>query len=163
MTMLAEDYDYVIGGDPDRDTIDLAVLDSATGGVRAHPRLPRADRRRIRRQVSSGRANMHLVVGSGRWKGRGASPLVCLTALAQAGEDVVEALAVSDALAAPKATGLDAVRAARTALGPWSSSQVRAPRDSRSAIRALTATRHVGYCQPHQGNQRTQEPHRRRA
>jgi len=37
MTMLAEDYDCVIGGDPDRDTIDLAVLDSATGGVRAHP------------------------------------------------------------------------------------------------------------------------------
>jgi transposase len=33
---LAEDYDYVIGGDPDRDTIDLAVLDTATGGIRAH-------------------------------------------------------------------------------------------------------------------------------
>jgi len=25
MTMLAEVYDFVIGGDPDRDTIDLAV------------------------------------------------------------------------------------------------------------------------------------------
>ena len=36
MTMLAEDYDYVIGGDPDRDTIDLAVLDTGTGGVQAH-------------------------------------------------------------------------------------------------------------------------------
>jgi len=24
--MLADDYEYVIGGDPDRDTIDLAVL-----------------------------------------------------------------------------------------------------------------------------------------
>ena len=36
MTRLAEDYDYVIGGDPDRDTIDLAVLDTATGSVRAH-------------------------------------------------------------------------------------------------------------------------------
>lgn len=34
--MLAEHYDFVIGGDPDRDTIDLAVLDTATGGVRAH-------------------------------------------------------------------------------------------------------------------------------
>jgi transposase len=36
MTMLAEDYDFVIGGDPDRDTIDLAVLDTGTGGVQAH-------------------------------------------------------------------------------------------------------------------------------
>ena len=32
--MLAEDYEYVIGGDPDRDTIDLAVLDTATGRTR---------------------------------------------------------------------------------------------------------------------------------
>jgi hypothetical protein len=36
MVMLAENYEYVIGGDPDRDTIDLAVLDTATGRVRAH-------------------------------------------------------------------------------------------------------------------------------
>ena len=36
MVTLAEQYDYVIGGDPDRDTIDLAVLDTATGGARAH-------------------------------------------------------------------------------------------------------------------------------
>jgi transposase len=36
MVMLAEQYEYVIGGDPDRDTIDLAVLDTATGVVRAH-------------------------------------------------------------------------------------------------------------------------------
>ena len=36
MVMLAEHYDYVIGGDPDRDTIDLAVIDTATGRTRAH-------------------------------------------------------------------------------------------------------------------------------
>lgn len=36
MVMLAEDYDFVIGGDPDRDSIDLAVVDTATGGVRGH-------------------------------------------------------------------------------------------------------------------------------
>ena len=36
MTMTAEDYDFVIGGDPDRDTIDLAVLDTSTGRVHAH-------------------------------------------------------------------------------------------------------------------------------
>jgi hypothetical protein len=34
MVMLAEDYDFVIGGDPDRDSIDLAVVDATTGGVR---------------------------------------------------------------------------------------------------------------------------------
>ncbi|HEY6688671.1 MAG TPA: hypothetical protein VI094_20975 [Propionibacteriaceae bacterium] len=33
MVMLAEHYDFVIGGDPDRDTIDLAVLDAVTGAV----------------------------------------------------------------------------------------------------------------------------------
>jgi hypothetical protein len=33
MTRLAEDHDYVVGGDPDRDTIDLAT---ATGSIHAH-------------------------------------------------------------------------------------------------------------------------------
>jgi hypothetical protein len=36
MAMLAQLCDYVIGGDPDRDTIDLAVLDAVTGAVRGH-------------------------------------------------------------------------------------------------------------------------------
>ncbi len=36
MVMLAENYDFVIGGDPDRDTIDLAVLDTSAGRVQAH-------------------------------------------------------------------------------------------------------------------------------
>ena len=36
MVMLAEEYDYVIVGDPDRDTIDLAVLDTATGWFGGH-------------------------------------------------------------------------------------------------------------------------------
>lgn len=34
--MLAEDYDNVTGGDPNRDTIDLAVVDTAAGGDRGH-------------------------------------------------------------------------------------------------------------------------------
>jgi hypothetical protein len=33
--MLAEQYEYVIGGDPDRDTIDLAVIDARTGAALA--------------------------------------------------------------------------------------------------------------------------------
>lgn len=36
MGMLTENFDFVIGGDPDRDTVDFAVLDSATGRVHAH-------------------------------------------------------------------------------------------------------------------------------
>ena len=36
MPMLAEQYNYVIGGDPDRDTVDLAVLDATSAGFRAH-------------------------------------------------------------------------------------------------------------------------------
>ena len=36
MVMLAEHDDFVIGGDSDPDTIDLAVLDTRTGGVCAH-------------------------------------------------------------------------------------------------------------------------------
>jgi transposase len=35
MSMLAEQYEFVIGGDPGRDTVDLAVVDSATGALRA--------------------------------------------------------------------------------------------------------------------------------
>jgi len=31
MSMLAEHYEFVIGGDPDRDTVDLAVVETATG------------------------------------------------------------------------------------------------------------------------------------
>jgi hypothetical protein len=34
MVMLAEHYDFVIGGDPDRDTIDLATIEANTGRVR---------------------------------------------------------------------------------------------------------------------------------
>ncbi|MDV8070695.1 hypothetical protein R4P64_29615 [Rhodococcus sp. IEGM 1366] len=36
MTMLAEEYDFVIGGDLDRDIIELAILDTVAGVVRTH-------------------------------------------------------------------------------------------------------------------------------
>lgn len=36
MSMLAEHYDFVIGCDPDRDTVNLAVLEAVSAGVRAH-------------------------------------------------------------------------------------------------------------------------------
>jgi hypothetical protein len=64
MVMLAEQYEYVIGGDPDRDTIDVAVLATATvscEGIAAT--MPTAavmsacwpGRERRRRAVASGR------------------------------------------------------------------------------------------------------------
>jgi hypothetical protein len=31
MVMLADHHDFVIGGDPDRDTIDLAIIAAGTG------------------------------------------------------------------------------------------------------------------------------------
>ena len=116
MTMLAEDYDYVIGGDPDRDTIDLAVLDSATGGVRAHL-IATTDKTRIRRRYSSW-ANQHST-GRRVWalEGTGSFAAGLATALAQAGEDVVEVGGLRRTRGA-KNDRLDAIRAARTALGP---------------------------------------------
>jgi hypothetical protein len=88
MTMLAEDYDYVIGGDPDRDTVDLAVLDTSTGGVGAHL-ASSAD--------GAGYAAMlewacQHAPGRRVWalEGTGSFAAGLSEALAQAGEDVVE-------------------------------------------------------------------------
>ncbi len=51
MVMLAEQYDFVIGGDPDRDTIDLAVVIAATGAVGGY-HTDRADGPGYRRLLS---------------------------------------------------------------------------------------------------------------
>jgi hypothetical protein len=72
MTKWAEDYDYVIGGDPDRDTIDLAVLDTATGGIRPHRGSGR--RSRIRSHARLG-TTARLAAASGRWGEQEVSPL----------------------------------------------------------------------------------------
>jgi hypothetical protein len=53
VVMLADQYDYVIGGDPDRDSIDLAVLETATGTVHGH----RSDRALISAQAPTWRAD----------------------------------------------------------------------------------------------------------
>ncbi len=88
MVMLAEHYDYVIGGDPDRDTIDLAVLDTATGRVRAHT-SDQADGPAYRRLL-----NWAVTAAPGRrvWalEGTGSFAAGLVTVLAEAGEDVVE-------------------------------------------------------------------------
>lgn len=88
MAMLAEDYEYVIGGDPDRDTIDLAVLDTATGRTRAHLAAP-ADGAGYGRMLDW--ASQH-APGRRVWalEGTGSFAAGLADALAGAGEGVVE-------------------------------------------------------------------------
>ena len=137
MTMLTEDYEYVIGGDPDRDTIDLAVVDSHTGVVHAHleasadgagyaTTLTWAD------TAAPGRRVWAL-------EGTGSFAAGLAEALAQAGEDVVEVGALKRARG-PKNDRLDAVRAARTAMAREHQATPRA-RGLRETIRVLSATR----------------------
>lgn len=130
-TTLAEDYDYVIGGDPDRDTIDLAVLDTATGGIRAHIEATADGPGYTRmldwaRQHAPGR-RVWALEGTGRFAAGIAGEL------ALAGEDVVEVGALKRARGA-KNDRLDAVRAARTALAREHQSSPRV-RGLREAIR----------------------------
>ena len=113
MVMLAEHYDFVIGGDPDRDTIDLAVLDTGTGRVRAHL----ADRRTAPATYgcSRGLASMHPAAGSGRWKEPAASPPAWSYSSPRLVKTVVEVGALKRARGA-KNDRIDAIRAARQAL-----------------------------------------------
>jgi transposase len=138
MTMLSEDYEYVIGGDPDRDTIDLAVLDTATGATRAHIEAS-ADGAGYVRMLNW--ADDH-APGRRVWalEGTGSFAAGLAEALAQAGEDVVEVGGVKRARGA-KNDRLDAVRAARTAMAREHQASPRV-RGLREAIRALSATRH---------------------
>jgi hypothetical protein len=95
VAMLAEDYQYVIGGDPDRDTIDLAVLDTATGRTRAHLAAP-ADGAGYGRMLDW--ASQH-APGRRVWalEGTGSFAAGLADALAGAGEDVVEVVPSSAA------------------------------------------------------------------
>lgn len=137
MTMLTEDYEYVIGGDPDRDTIDLAVVDSSTGAVRAHLEAS-ADAAGYVRTLDWANTS---APGRRVWalEGTGSFAAGLAEALAQAGEDVVEVGALKRARG-PKNDRLDAVRAARTAMAREHQATPRA-RGLREAIRALSATR----------------------
>lgn len=138
MTSLAEEYEYVIGGDPDRDTIDLAVVDAATGAVRAHLEAP-ATGAGYSRMVDWAKTN-----ASGRrvWalEGTGSFAAGLAEALARVGEDVLEVGALKRARGA-KNDRVDAVRAARAALAREHQGSPRV-RGLREAIRALSATRH---------------------
>jgi transposase len=137
MVMLAELYDYVIGGDPDRDTIDLAALDTATAGVRAHVA-----------EVADGAGYVRMLAWAARhapgrrvWalEGTGSFAAGLVLFLDEAGEDVVEVGALRRSRGA-KSDRIDAVRAARTALA---CEQHAAPRAGglREALRMVFAAR----------------------
>jgi transposase len=135
--MLAEQYEYVIGGDPDRDTIDLAVLDTATGVVRGH-RIDDADGPGYARLLSWAREE---APGRRVWalEGTGSFAAGLAAMLAEAGEDVVE---VSGGKRTPNAKNdrIDAIRAARTARAREHQASPRA-RGLREALRQIIVTR----------------------
>ena len=130
MAMLAEQYRYVIGGDPDRDTIDLAVLDTATGGVRAHVAEtadgPGYDRILAWADAHAPHERVWALEGTGSFAAGFAQTL------ADAGEAVVEVGAAKRTRGA-KNDHIDAVRAARSALAVSSA--------RRPPIRNANATR----------------------
>ena len=137
MVMLAEHDDFVIGGDPDRDTLDLAVLDTRTGGVCAHL-VDRADAAGYRRLLDW--AQLH-APGRRVWalEGTGSFAAGLATVLAEADEDVVEITGGRRSRGA-KNDRIDAVAAARTALASEQQASPRA-RGLREALRQILVTR----------------------
>jgi transposase len=137
VVMLAEQYEFVIGGDPDRDTIDLAVVDAGTGAVRSHC-TDGADADGYARLLAWADRN---APGRRVWalEGTGSFAAGLAMVLAEAGEDVVE---VSGGKRAPGAKNdrIDAVRAARTALAREQQAEPRA-RGLREALRQILVTR----------------------
>jgi transposase len=137
MVMLAEHYDFVIGGDPDRDTIDLAILDTGGGRVRAHM-ADTADGAGYRRMLIW--AGEH-APGRHIWalEGTGSFAAGLVAFLTEAGETVVEVGSLKRARGA-KNDRIDAIRAARQAL---SSEEQSAPRAGglREALRMVFACR----------------------
>jgi transposase len=156
---LAEDYDYVVGGGPDRDTIDLAVVDTSTGGVRAHV-ADNADGPGYQRLLTWARQQ---APGRRLWalEGTGSFAAGLVAALADAGEEVAEVPGGKRTRGA-KNDHLDAIRAARTALASDRQIQPRAA-GLREAFAPGSGHPRGGARQPDQGDQRAQEPYRRRA
>jgi transposase len=139
MVMLAEHYDYVIGGDPDRDTVDLAVVHAATGAVRGHLAIA-ADGAGYARLLRWAR---HQAPGRRVWalEGTGSFARGLVTALAEAGEDIVEINGGKRRRGA-KNDRIDAVHAALAALSRQHQATPRA-RGLREALRQVLVTRHA--------------------
>lgn len=137
MSMLAEHYEFVIGGDPDRDSVDLAVVETATGALRAHL-ADRADGAGYARMLAW--ADSH-APGPRVWalEGTGSFAAGLAVFLAEAGEEVVEIGGVKRHRGA-KNDQIDAVRAAREALAREHQTNVRA-HGLREALRMIVTTR----------------------
>ena len=137
MAMLTEQYDYVIGGDPDRDTIDLAVIDTDTHQVVA-PLADTADGPGYARMLAW--ANTH-APGRRVWalEGTGSFAAGLAAFLAEAGEDVVE-VAAGKRVRGAKNDRIDAVRAARRAMACEHQITPR-QRGLREALRMVLTTR----------------------
>ena len=137
MAMLAEDYDFVIGGDPDRDTVDLAVIDTGAGRVHAHL-ADSADGAGYRRMLIW--ADEH-APGRRIWalEGTGSFGAGLVVFLIDSGETVVEVGALKRARGA-KNDRIDAIRAARQALSRDEQGSPRAG-GLREALRMVFACR----------------------
>jgi transposase len=141
MNLLAEAVDHVIGVDPDRDRITIAVVEAATTGVIARAVMT-ADPTGYQEALSF--AAVHSCVGRRVWSIEGAGSYgagLAVTA-AEAGEWVVgfdrpDGRAARDGA---KSDTLDAVRAARELLGRERWTEPRA-RGVREALRALLGCR----------------------
>jgi len=139
MVMLTEQYAYVIGGDPDRDTIDLAVVASDHGQVVAHM-VGSADGDGYARMLTW--ANLH-APGARVWalEGTGSFAAGLTMFLAETGEDVVEVVAAKRKRGA-KSDRIDAVKAARHAMACEHQATPR-QRGLREALRTVLTTRHA--------------------
>jgi transposase len=137
VVMLAEQYQYVIGGDPDRDSIDLAVVEAGTGVVRAHC-TDRADADGYARLLAWADRN---APGRRVWalEGTGSFAAGLAMVLAETGQDAVE-VSGGRRTHGPKNDRIDAVRAARTALAREQQAEPRA-RGLREALRQVLVTR----------------------
>jgi transposase len=137
VALLAEDYDYVVGGDPDRDTIDIAVIDTPTGGLRGHM-ADTADGPGYQRLLAWARVH---APGRRVWalEGTGSFAAGLVAVLAESGEDVVE-ISGGKRSRDMKNDRVDAIRAARTALARERQALPRAA-GLREAMRQVTATR----------------------
>jgi transposase len=138
--MLADEADFVIGGDTHRDQHALAVVRAITGGVEAARSIP-ADRRgyRLALRFAEQHAPRRRVWALEATGGYGAG---LARFLADHGERVLELdrPARNDGPTRAKSDELDAIRAARTLLGRDKHSEPRAG-GVREALRALVTTR----------------------
>ncbi len=139
--MLAELVHHVIGVDPDRDWITLAVVDAHTTGVTAHDRFPATA---VGYAEAVEFVDGHSVDTERAWAiegtasyGRGLS-----VALSRLGEWVIEFdRPTRKTKDGAKSDHLDAVRAARETLGRDRLSEPRAHQGAREAIRVHAVTR----------------------